>query len=118
MGVEIKLTDKEFPVSPAFIEYLHHHITEQPLDASWYDQLSEVLVPADAEKKREVAQSVAESVLQHATGQKAIYRSYELLTAILTGLPDKLRFVHDRYRFICIVGCPRHGGLCPTQELF
>ena len=117
MGVEIKLTDKEFPVSPAFIEFLHHHLTEQPLEASWHDQLSEVLVPADAEKKREVAQAVAESVLKHALGQKAIYRSYELLTAILTGLPDKLRFVHDRYRFICIVGCPRHGGAYLTKQL-
>ena len=85
MGVEIKLTDKEFPVSAAFIEFLHHHINEQRIEASWHDQLSEVLVPADAEKKREVAQAVAESVMQDAAGQKAIYRSYELLTAILTG---------------------------------
>jgi hypothetical protein len=118
MGVEIKLTDKEFPVSPAFIEFLHHHITEQQFDVSWHDQLSEVLVPADGEKKREVAQSVAESVLQDAVGQKAIYRSYELLTAILTGIPEKLRFVHERYRFVCVVGCPRHGGSYLTKQLF
>ena len=49
MGVEIKLTDKEFPVSPALIEFLHHHITGRPQDVSWYDQLSETLVPVKVE---------------------------------------------------------------------
>ncbi len=118
MGVEIKLTDKEFPVSAAFIEFLHRHINEQRTETSWHDQLSEVLVPADAEKKREVAQAVAESVMQDAAGQKAIYRSYELLTAILTGVPDRLRFLRERYRFICVVGCPRHGGSYLVKQLF
>jgi hypothetical protein len=118
MGVEIKLTDKEFPVSPALIEFLHHHITGKQQEVSWHDQLSEVLVSADAEKKREVAQSVAESVMLNALGQKAIYRSYELLTAILTGVPERLKLFHDRYRYICIVGCPRHGGSYLTKQLF
>ena len=118
MGVEIKLTDKDFPVSAEFIEFLHHDQTGQPLDAKWHDQLSEALVPSDVEKKREVAQSVAESVLRHPAGQKAIYRSYELFTALLTGLPESLRSIHDRYRFICVVGCPRHGGSYLTKQLF
>jgi hypothetical protein len=118
MGVEIKLTDKEFPVSAAFIEFLHHQITRQPVDTTWHDQLNEVLIPADTDKKRAVAQAVAEQVMRHPLGEKAIYRSYELLTALLTGAPEKLAFFHDHYRFVCIVGCPRHGGSYLTKQLF
>jgi hypothetical protein len=61
---------------------------------------------------------VADRVLQDPLGQKAILRSYELLTALLTGQPEKLRKFHERYRFICVVGCPRHGGSYLTKHLF
>src|SRR5688572_27786804 len=118
MGVEIKLTDREFPVSPVFIDYLHRHIGSLPHEATWHDQLSEELIPAHADEKQKAAVAVAESVLQDPVGQKAILRSYELLTALLTGQPEKLRLYHDRYRFISIVGCPRHGGSYLTKQLF
>lgn len=118
MGVEIKLTDKEFPVSPVFIDFLHRHIEGEAFEASWHDQLSEQLVPAQAEERQKAAVAVADQVLQNLTGQKAIIRSYELLTALLVGQPDKLRSFHERYRFICIVGCPRHGGSYLTKQLF
>jgi hypothetical protein len=118
MGVEIKLTDKEFPVSPVFIDFLHRHIQQQEFEATWHDQLSEELVPALADERQQAAMAVAESVLRDPVGQKAVYRSYELLTALLIGQPDKLRFFHDRYRFICVVGCPRHGGSYLTKQLF
>lgn len=118
MGVEIKLTDKEFPVSPVFIDFLHRHIEEKEFEVSWHDQLSEVLIPAQADEKQQAAVAVAEQVLQHPLGQRAIYRSYELLTALLVGQPEKLKFFHDRYRFICVVGCPRHGGSYLTKQLF
>jgi hypothetical protein len=118
MGVEIKLTDKEFPVSPVFIDFLHRHMEGKEFEVSWHDQLSEVLVPAQTEEKQKAAVSVAEQVLQDPAGQKAIFRSYELLTALLVGQPEKLKLFHDRYRFICIVGCPRHGGSYLTKQLF
>lgn len=118
MGVEIKLTDKEFPVSPVLIDFLHRHIEDREFEASWHDQLSEVLVPAQADERQKAAVAVADQVLQNPTGQKAIIRSYELLTALLVGQPDKLRTFHERYRFICIVGCPRHGGSYLTKQLF
>lgn len=118
MGVEIKLTDKEFPVSPVFIDFLHRHIEEKEFEVSWHDQLSEVLIPAQADEKQQAAVAVAEQVLQHPLGQRAIYRSYELLTALLVGQPEKLKLFHDRYRFICVVGCPRHGGSYLTKQLF
>ncbi len=118
MGVEIKLTDKEFPVSPVFIDFLHRHIEDRAHDATWHDQLSEELIPAQADEKQKAAVAVADKVLQDPLGQKAILRSYELLTALLTGQPEKLRLYHDRYRFVCIVGCPRHGGSYLTKQLF
>jgi hypothetical protein len=118
MGVEIKITDKELPVSPVFIEFLYHHINGRPLPGSWHDQLNEDLIAVDAVKKHEVAQSVSTSVMQSNAGQKAIFRSYELLTAILTGAAERWKTVHERYRFICVVGCPRHGGSYLTKHLF
>lgn len=118
MGVEIKLTDKEFPVSPVLIDFLHRHIEGRDFEVSWHDQLSEELVPAHAEERQKAAVAVAEQVLQHPAGQKAIFRSYELLTALLVGQPDRLRSFHERYRFVCVVGCPRHGGSYLTKQLF
>ncbi|MBI3069104.1 MAG: hypothetical protein HYY79_09605, partial [Betaproteobacteria bacterium] len=118
MGVEIKLTDKEFPVSPVLIDFLHRHIEGKPHEVTWHDQLSEELVPALSEERQKAAVAVAEQVVQHPLGQKAVYRAYEVFTALLTGLPEKLRFFHERYRFVCIVGCPRHGGSYLTKQLF
>lgn len=118
MGVEIKFTDKDLPVSPGFIEFLHHRIDHHAIDTSWHDQLSETLVPAELEKRVRQAESVADKVLEHPLGQQAIYRAYELFTAMLLGKSGKLAYFHERYRFICIVGCPRHGGTYLTQHLF
>jgi hypothetical protein len=118
MGVEIKFTDKELPVSPGFIEFLHHWISNEATDTSWHDQLSEMLVPAEFEKRLEHAESVADDVLRHPLGQQAIYRAYELFTAMLLGQFDKLAAFQERHRFICIVGCPRHGGTYLTKHLF
>ena len=118
MGVEIKLTDRDLPVSPAFIDCLHRFIERKDFDASWHDQLSEQLVPAKFDEVLKTAIGVADQVLQHPVGQKAIYRSYELLTAFLLGKLGMLRPIHECYRFICVVGCPRHGGTYLVKQLF
>jgi hypothetical protein len=117
MGVEIKLTDKQFPVSPVFIDFLHRYLQESPFETSWHDQLSEELVAPQGEIQK-IAESVAGKILEDPVGQKVIYRSYEILTAILTGALEKLKSFQERYRFICIVGCPRHGGSYLTKQLF
>lgn len=118
MGIEIKLTDRDLPVSPAFIDFLHRRIRGADADASWHDQVSEVLVPANFEQRVEQARGVAESVIAHPLGQQVIFRAYELFTALLTGDEAKLKAFHDRFRFILIVGCPRHGGTYLTKQLF
>lgn len=118
MGVEIKLTDRDLPVSPALVDFLHRRIHGRAADALWHDQLSEVLVPADAEKRVAHAREVAEAVIAHPTGQQVIFRAYELFTALLTGDEAKLAAFQRRFRFIVVVGCPRHGGTYLTKQLF
>lgn len=118
MGVEIKFTDRDLPVSPGFIEFLHHQVGDHAVDTSWHDQLSETLVPADFERRLRHAESVADAVLQHPLGQKAIFRAYELFTALLLGQFEKIASFRERYRFVCIVGCPRHGGTYLAKQLF
>src|SRR5262245_10677534 len=100
------------------IEFLDHYIDGKPQESAWADQLSETLVPTEAERRFQYAQSVADRVLQHPLGQQAIYRAYDLLAAITIGSMQKLKAVHERYRFVCVVGCPRHGGSYLTKELF
>ncbi len=118
MGVEIKLTDQQLPVSPAFVDYLYRRIHAHDADATWQDQVSETLVPGEFGKRLEHARGVAEEVLAHPLGQKVIFRAYELFTALLTGDEAKLAAFHSRFRFIVVVGCPRHGGTYLTKQLF
>lgn len=117
MGVEIKLSDKQFPVSPVFIDFLHRYLNEQRFDTTWHDQLSEELVSLGKEVTENAA-AVAPQVMQQPVGEQAIFRSYELLTGILTGVPEKLRSFQERYQFICVVGCPRHGGSYLAKQLY
>ena len=51
MGVEIKFTGKDLPVSPGFIEFRHHRIGSQAVGTSWHDQVTETRVPAEFEKR-------------------------------------------------------------------
>lgn len=118
MGVEIRLTDKELPISPMVIEFLDQHLRGAPVSAEWHDQVTERLVPAEPEARIRYAEAVAQRVLDHPEGSRAIYRAYELLAAITIGTASKLQPVHDRYRFVCVVGCPRHGGTYLTKALF
>lgn len=117
MGVEIKLTDKHFPVSPVFIDFLHRYLHNQKYETGWHDQLSEELNKPD-DAFREQSAAMAAAVLADPVGQQAILRSYEMLTAILTGDVQRVEFFRERYQFICVVGCPRHGGSYLTKQLF
>jgi hypothetical protein len=37
---------------------------------------------------------------------------------MLLGQSEKLAAFHQRHRFMCVVGCPRHGGTYLTKQLF
>ncbi len=117
MGVEIKLTDKHFPVSPVFIDFLHRYLKNQKYETRWHDQLSEELNRPD-DMLKDQGPAIASEVLAAPEGQQAILRSYEMLTAILTGDVKRVEFFRERYQFVCIVGIPRHGGSYLTKQLF
>ena len=44
MGVDIKLTDRELPLSPVVLEFLSAHVHGKVSESVWHDQLSEKLV--------------------------------------------------------------------------
>ncbi|MEC9340237.1 MAG: hypothetical protein VX663_02030 [Pseudomonadota bacterium] len=118
MGVDIKLTDRQLPVSPVFVDFLERAISGAGFDdAKWHDQLSEEL----SHEQREVVARAAESaqkVIESPLGQEKVRRAYELLVALMTGDTQKIRDIQFRFHFINIVGVPRHGGSYLTGELY
>jgi hypothetical protein len=118
MGVEIKLTDQELPVSPVFVDFLVHIIDGKEFEpAKWGDQLSEEL-SSDQKKLIEAAAANAQKVIESEVGQKAVARSYELLVALLTGDVNKIRDIQLKFHFINIIGAPRNGGSYLTKEVY
>lgn len=118
MGVELKLTDNELPVSPVFIDFLLHVVEQIPFaDAPWGDQLSEAMI---SEQKRIVEQAPesARRVLATQLGQRAITRSYQLLLALLTGNVEAIKDIQLRFHFINVIGIPRNGGSYLTKEIY
>lgn len=118
MGVEIKLTDRELPVSPVFVDFLVHVVEQRPFEgAKWHDQLSEEL----SAEHREVLERAAENarrVMGTQTGQRCIGRAYELFVALLTGNVEVIRDLQFRFHFINIIGVPRNGGSYLTKEAY
>lgn len=118
MGVEIKLSDRELPVSPIFIDFLHHIVADIPFEgAIWGDQLSEALSSEQARLMQSAA-SHAGTVLASSIGQRAIARAYELLVALITGNVEPIKDLQLKFHFINIIGVPRNGGSYLTKEIF
>ena len=118
MGVEIKLSDRELPVSPVFVDFLAHIIDGREFDkAKWGDQLSEEL-SADQQEIVARAADNAQRVIEDPLGQRCVARSYELLVALLTGNLDAIRDIQLRFHFINIIGAPRNGGSYLTKEVY
>ncbi|MBI4693326.1 MAG: hypothetical protein HY749_04825 [Gammaproteobacteria bacterium] len=118
MGVEIKLSDRELPVSPVFIDFLYHIVAEVPFEgAVWGDQLSEALTNEQARLVRSATDN-ATLVLSNAVGQQAIGRAYQLLVALMTGDVELIKDIQLRFHFINIIGVPRNGGSYLTKEIY
>lgn len=118
MGVEIKLTDREIPVSPVFIDFLVHVVEGKPFgDAKWHDQLSEELSHEHKDILEKAAEN-AEKVMKTEVGQRCIGRSYQVFMALLTGNVEPIKDLQARFHFINIIGVPRNGGSYLTKELY
>lgn len=118
MGVDIKLTDRELPVTPVFVDFLVQVIERHGFDgARWHDQLSEDL-NTDHKKVIEQAAENAKKVMGTQEGQRAIGRAYQLFVALLTGDVEKIRDLQFRFHFINVIGVPRNGGSYLTMEIY
>lgn len=118
MGVELKLTDRELPVSPAFVDFLAHIVDGRAFaDHEWGDQLSEALNYAQRELV-ERAPKDAERVMADPRGRVAIARAYHWLLALLTGNQNALRELQLKFHFVNVIGIPRTGGSYLTKELY
>jgi len=118
MGVEIKLSDRELPVSPIFIDFLHHVVADIPFEgAIWGDQLSEAL-SSEQSRLLQSAATHAATVLAAPLGQRAIGRAYELLVALMTGNVDPIKDLQLAFHFVNVIGVPRNGGSYLTKEIF
>lgn len=117
MGIEIKLTDREFPISPYFIDFLHRFLNNKGWVSDWHDQLGESMSKQPGEEVKR-AEAVAQDLANNPLAQKAINRSYEFFVATLIGAVDRFAYLHNRFKFIAVVGTPRSGGSYLTKQLF
>ena len=118
MGVELKLTDQDVPVSPVFIDFLLHIIDGEPFeDAIWGDQLSEEL-SRDGKALVERATQHAERVLRSEVGPRHIARAYELFLVLVKGEMEQIKDIQLKFHFINVIGVPRNGGSYLTKEIY
>lgn len=118
MGVDIRLTDRQLPVSPVFVDFIRQVMEGDGFRASqWHDQLSEELSGEQRDLVKKAAEN-AKKVIESPLGQEKVKRAYELLVALMTGDTNALRDIQFRFHFINIIGVPRHGGSYLTSELF
>lgn len=117
MGIEIKLTDREFPISPFFVDFLDRFLNHRGWVSDWHNQLAERMSMKPGEEN-ERAKLVLQSLAANPSALTAINRSYELFLSMLLGGTDRLASIHDRFRFLVVVGAPRSGGSYLTKHLF
>ena len=118
MGVDIKLTDRELPVSPVFVDFLVNALeTKRWPETNWHDQLSETL----SHEHREVVGRAADNarqVMASDAGKRAVARAYQLFVALLTGNEAEIAKLQAKFHFINVIGTPRNGGSYLTMEAY
>lgn len=118
MGNVISLSGNDFPPSPVFVDFLARFLDPAGFtEESWHDQLSEELSGAPA-KMRKRARVQLERLALDGTARAAIGSAYAWFQQLATSNLDALRRLHERYRFIAVIGIPRSGGTYLIAELF
>ncbi len=114
----INLTANDLPPSPIFVDFLARFLSARGIsEETWHDQLSEQL--SDAPRRmRERAGGQLQSVAIDGAAQQAIRSAYGWFRELATSNLDALRTLHERYRFIAVIGIPRSGGSYLIAELF
>ena len=117
MRPEIRLTDREFPVTPYFVDFLHQFINKKDRVTLWSEQTDESKDSEMAVVAREAGVRL-QKLMSNNVARKAISRRYELFMAILLGSVEKLTALQQRFKFIVVVGIPRSGGSYLTKQLY
>ena len=82
MGIELKLSDRELPASPVFIQFLANALLLTAAESQvWPDQRSEHLWHVDAEQHQRVARA-AEQVMRMEQGRAWVARAYSLFVCL------------------------------------
>jgi hypothetical protein len=120
MGLEFKLTDRELPVSPAFVHFLVRKLgrgrPSQP--GGWVDQRSERLLTLAEEDSQAEAAAAADAVMAEPAGRERVARAYGLLCALIFGDTAHLSELRSRFHFVNVIGIPRTGGSYLTAEIY
>ncbi len=118
MDTVINLTADDLPLSPAFIEFLARSLDAAGFsEETWHDQLSEELREGPRTTRKRANIQLQRLALD-GTAQAAINSAYGWFRQLATSNLDALRKLHDRYRFIAVIGVPRSGGSYLIAELF
>jgi hypothetical protein len=118
MTVRITLTDDLLPPSNDFIDFVHQWISRIPFDGSpWAEQGRSGVRRRSLSEPTDVLQKM-DAVVADDEGLRHVSRAYELLVALLVGDTAALRPLHEKFRFVLVVGIPRSGGKYLTKQLF
>lgn len=117
MGLTLKLTDNDIPVSPPFVEFLYNELTGTEAEAApWYRQETEELIRNKG--RFDDINDMAAYVSHDETGRKAILMAYRLFKHMLTGDLEPVHRFIDQFHFFLVVGIPRTGGTYLTKQVF
>ena len=117
MGLEFKLSDRELPVSPVFVNFMAQVLRGLPFDREiWPEQLSESLTPNQLDPQ--VVAAAAATVMGSAVGRERLASAYTLLFSLLSGDMAPLHELQSRFHFVNVIGIPRTGGSYLTAELY
>ena len=117
MGIEIKLSDRELPITADFIDFIAHLLDGRPFEGQLWSDQQVGGSPLPQLRHPEQLQRDADRVMQDPRGRALILRIYDLFSALLTGNLAPLRELQSRFHFVSIVGTPRSGGTYLTAEL-
>lgn len=118
MGNVTNITAADLPPSPVFVDFLARYLDSASFtQESWHDQLSEEL-SGGPQKMREPAGVQLERLAADGTARAAISSAYGWFQQLVISDLDALRRLHQRFRFIAVIGVPRSGGSYLVAELF
>ena len=119
MSISISLSDAAFSPSSDFIDFLERWISNEPFDGtSWAEFGQERVEMLGRGPSRSSIMERARKLTDSDEGMRYVSRAYEVFVALLAGDTAALQAIHDRFRFLVVVGIPRSGGKYIAKQLF